>query len=235
MFSNIAKIWNFILDLLYPVICQGCGKEGSYLCSECQGKIKVPQEFCLSCKRQSFLGRIHPECKKAALELEGIFVTADYQTKSIQNLIWHLKYHSVAEIAEILSLLMADYFVSRNLLDYFATAVVIPVPLFKRRLRVRGFNQAELLAQRFARRLNLEYLPILERIRNTKSQVELSEPERLQNVKNAFTVRPTPALGERKIILVDDVATTGATLNECAKVLKTYEAKEVWGLVVARN
>lgn len=235
MNPNWNEIKNWILDLVYPVLCQGCFREGSYLCAECQAKISPPLEHCPICGQPSLLGKIHPACKKASSALEGIMVIANYQDQSIHNLIWHLKYHSVQPIADILALLMTDYFISRNLLDYFRNAVVVPVPLFKKRRLIRGFNQAEILAENFAKKLGFQYLPILRRIRNTQSQVDLSRPERICNVRNAFTISPMPVIGERKIILVDDIATTGATLNECAKALKAYGAKEIWGLVVAKN
>lgn len=162
-------------------------------------------------------------------------VAAPYERQEVQNLIWHFKYHSVREISDILSTIMADYFISRNLLQYFASAAVVPVPLHKRRKRFRGFNQAEMLASDFTRKLGLEYLPILERIRNIKSQVDLERQERWGNVKGVFASQAWPSLGERKIILIDDVAATGATLNDCARALATQKPLEVWGFVVARN
>ncbi len=162
-------------------------------------------------------------------------VAADYRQPSIQNLIWRLKYDSVKAMSEPLALLLADFFLGRDLSDFFANAVVVPVPLHRRRQRLRGFNQAAILAQEFAGRLGLEYLPILERLKNNRRQTELPREERLQNVQNLFRVQAVPSLGERKIILLDDVATTGATLNECAKVLRIQKPSEIWGLVVARN
>lgn len=96
-------------------------------------------------------------------------------------------------------------------------------------------NQAELLAAEFARRTGLEFLPILRKIKSSKRQVYLEREERLANLAGLFEADPHPSLDERKVILIDDVATTGATLNECAKVLKAQGAGEIWGLVVARN
>lgn len=132
-------------------------------------------------------------------------------------------------------MLMAQYFLSRDLLEYFAAGLVVPVPLNRKKQKLRGFNQAEALAQEFARRTGLPCLSLLRKIKPSRSQVELEREERLKNVLGSFSASPRPSLGERKIILIDDVATTGATLNECAKVLKKEGAGEVWGLVVARN
>lgn len=205
------------------------------MCLSCQQKIKPPLVRCLVCDKSSFLGQTHAACRNRDTALSGLLVAADYQVESVQKLIWHLKYSSVRDIGAILAMVLTDFFVSQNLLDYFGDAAVIPVPLHKKRLRRRGFNQAAVLAEDFAKRAGLQYLPILNRLKNTKSQIDLEKADRLQNVKGLFAALPSPSLGERKIILVDDVATTGATLNECAKALQTQQVKEIWGLVVARN
>ncbi len=223
------------LDLLFPRRCLGCGVEGNYLCLPCQEKIRFPPQRCVVCGKPSFLGRVHQECRRKKIFLKGLLVAADYQNQSIQNLIWNFKYNSVSPLGEILATLLTDFFISLDLLDFFATSAVIPVPLHKRRLRERGFNQAQVLAQKFAHKTGLEFLEVLRKEKNTKDQIELSREERLRNVQDSFASLPHPSLGERKIILVDDVATTGATLNECAKVLRGQGAGEIWGLVVARN
>lgn len=182
------------------------------------------------------MSRTHDDCRSKTIALDGLFVSAEYEDLGIKNLIWQMKYNYVKEIAQVLSLILSDYFFLSNLSDYFSQGLVVPVPLHKRRERARGFNQSNLIAAEFARRSNLEYLPALERTRNSKTQIELPKKERFENVKNIFAAHfPAAALGAKKIILVDDVATTGATLNECAKILKTMKAAEVWGLVVARN
>lgn len=229
--ARLDTLW----DLLFPAYCQGCGTEGSYLCLSCQTKLIPPTDRCWVCAKPSWSGRIHPECAHSRTYLDGLLVAADYHAPSIKNLIWHLKYNSAHTIVPTLSLILTDFFLSRDLTDYFASAAVVAVPLHRKRLRQRGFNHAELLAQNFAKNLGYPFLPILQKIKNTQTQVDLERSQRLTNLAGSFAAAPTPALGERKIILVDDVATTGATLNECAKLLKAQQAAEVWGLVVARN
>lgn len=228
-------MFDTVLDLLFPVYCQGCNAEGGYLCLACQQKINPPITRCPACAKNSFLGRTHTECRSRNFVLDGLLVATRYEEPAIRNLIWNLKYNSVKAIAPVLALILADFFVSTDLLDYFANSVVIPVPLHKRRERWRGFNQSELLARAFAARLGFAFEPLLEKTKNAKSQVDMQRAERLENVKGLFRSKTYPSLGERKVILIDDVATTGATLNECAKVLKEQKPSEVWGLVVARN
>lgn len=113
--------------------------------------------------------------------------------------------------------------------------VVVPVPLFKKRERTRGFNQAEIIGNQIAKRLNLETRKMLERVVDTGQQVGRSREERLQSMKNAFTSpQPLSLSSERGVLLVDDVWTTGATMSECARVLGRAGAVRVWGLVLAR-
>lgn len=228
-------MWKLFLDLVFPEICQGCGIEGIYFCLECQAKIKSPSQRCFVCSRDSFLGQIHPECQSQKVFLAGVLVVAPYENRGIQDLIRYLKYYSVRPIGKMLGQLMADFLISLDLVDYFAGSAVVPVPLHKRRLRSRGFNQAEILASDVAGRMNWELLPILTKARSTQSQVDLKKEERLENLKGVFACSRGLSLEGRKILLVDDVASTAATLNECAKVLKKQRASEVWGLVVARN
>lgn len=223
------------LDLIFPKICHGCRLEGTYLCLLCQVKVKPPLERCFVCREPVIGSRTHAECLTRKLTLDGLVVAAEYENRAVRDLIWNLKYNYVAEIASVLSVLLVDYFLGSDLVDYFKDAAVVPVPLHKRRKLARGFNQSELLAQNFAGRLNLQFLRPLTRHKNSKRQVDLEKTERFENVKNSIIAEPTREIQGRKIILVDDVATTGATLNECAKALKTAGAAEVWGLVVARN
>lgn len=222
-------------DLIFPILCQGCSREGSYLCESCLQKLSPIKERCFVCNKVSFLGRTHQACQSRQYPLTALLVASDYRQQSIQKLIWYLKYHAVTDIGDILAKVLSDFLLNRDLLQYFYAAGVIPVPLHQTRLRQRGFNQAELLAQGFCKNTGLAYHPLLQRIRVTEPQVDLEKSQRFQNVENAFTCSPSPSLGERKVILIDDVATTGATLNECAKVLKTQGVAEIWGLVVARN
>ncbi len=117
--------------------------------------------------------------------------------------------------------------------------MICPVPLHLKRGRFRGFNQAAILAQGFCTQAKLEqnYLEILDRLHFSRPQMELSREERLQNVRNSFVLKDDmdQKIKNANIILIDDVATTAATLNQCAKVLKQAGAKSVYGFVVAHG
>lgn len=126
------------------------------------------------------------------------------------------------------------------LLQRFAdTDIIIPVPLHKKRLNERGFNQSLLIAHYLSKRLCIPLsIDRLQRVRWTRPQIELSRYERLKNVRGAFAVwadfKHAPTIKDKRVILVDDVYTTGATVNECAKVLKKAGASEVVVFTIAR-
>lgn len=172
------------------------------------------------------------------MALSGLMVASEYKNPAIKNLIWHLKYNSVKDIGNPLAAIMTDFLVNADLLDYFHDSLVVPVPMQASRRRYRGFNQAAVIGKFLAHNLQLEYVPILAKTKKTDRQVDLEKKKRLENLINAFDFAPEfdpLKLSGRSILLVDDVATTGATLNECAKILRLYNPSEIWGLVVARN
>lgn len=226
---------NFLLDFIFPVFCQSCFAEGSYLCLVCQNKIDTTEQRCAVCGRASLLGLTHVNCASAHTALKGLLVASDYQNQAVRDLIWNLKYNGVQGIAGVLATIISDCLVKHDLLDYFSDSIIVPVPLHKKRQRLRGFNQAELLARELARRLNLECCLVLKKTKPTARQVELEKDQRLLNLVGSFEADALTSLSNKKIILVDDVAATGATLEECARALKTLNPREIWGLVVARG
>ena len=133
-------------------------------------------------------------------------------------------------------LIIAQFLTSPNKPKIFSgeNFVLVPVPLFRKQKRRRGFNQAELIAQELSRffQIPLEAANLI-KIRKTKSQARLNKEQREVNLKNSFALKNPAVIAGRKIILIDDVITTGATLEECAKALKQAGAKQVWGLAVA--
>lgn len=171
--------------------------------------------------------------------LDGLFIARPYRHHLVQKLVFALKYRFIDSAADPLAVLLAESIAHHPL---SLPDLVIPVPLHPRRLRFRGFNQAELLANRFmARLLPGSPIPIrsdlLRRVRFTKPQMKTeSKPERLANLSDAFAV-PLEVAGPlvgKSVWLIDDVATTGTTLDECAQTLKDAGAKIVWGIVIAR-
>ncbi|KKS33519.1 MAG: Competence protein F [Parcubacteria group bacterium GW2011_GWC2_42_12] len=259
---NASRTWAFFLDLIFPIECLGCGREGRWLCEDCFKKINLkPKQYCLHCKKANDFGQFCLPCQ-VIYSLDGVWIAALYDELLISQAIKKLKYYFLSGLADDLSRLMIlsvdklleqgriSKFGLRSGVDWsnfkraaglplavlnFYDNLVVPVPLSRKRLRWRGFNQAELLARRVAEKYGLELNSgNLIRVKHKKAQAKLNEIHRLENIKNCFVWRGGN-LNKKNIILVDDVVTTGATLNECAKILKANGAGEVFGLVVAKG
>jgi ComF family protein len=217
-----VKIKDFILDLLYPKFCFNCGREGNYLCLDCQATLEISS--------------IHTEYRTQ--ELKDLYFALPYQKSLIKNLIQKFKYQPfIKELARNLTSLIITHFqlIEKSPTD-FSNFILIPIPLEKKKLKWRGFNQAEELAKEISSFLKIPLLSnCLIKAKETLPQVELSDEEREENIKGAFNYQHPELVKGRKILLVDDVYTTGSTMEECARVLKEAGAKEIIGIVVARG
>jgi ComF family protein len=242
--NHALTMRDFILDILFPINCVSCGQEGRWLCSDCYKMLNSNKDqFCPVCEKANPDGRVCIPCRPMT-NLDGVISAGDYQNKLLADLIKKLKYNFAQDVAKILSEYLSDYLqnyisdlVKNSYVNkLFSTeTIIVPVPLHKKRLRWRGFNQAEKIAdeisQRFGSTINNHNL--IRRI-NTTPQVKLNEKDRRKNLINVFAWQGDVLSGQ-KILLFDDVVTTGATLDECAKILKQNGASEVYGLTVARG
>ena len=235
----------WILDLIFPARCLECGafltQNKGYICKKCLKSIPLKKSFeCIGCKKSTPLGRTCISCKNDA-SVDQLLIVSDYSCRSIVELIKALKYRFIKEVALPFSIITKRYIAWLGTKKKFnillENPLIIPVPLHPRRLNWRGFNQAELIAEAVANILNLNPSPdILRRKTDRKAQVKIEgRAERLENIKNIFQINPEASVNGRVILLIDDVCTTGATLNECAKTLKDGGAKKVIGLVIARG
>lgn len=247
--DKIKKItqayWVFFIDLLFPIECLGCGKEGEWLCLQCYNRIALnKRQYCLKCKKENIYGKYCRECGKDH-HLDGALIASSYDDQTLKLMVKSLKYNLVKDIARELGRLLVLFINSKikelgsgegghSLFKDLTQVIVIPVPLHKKRLNWRGFNQAELIAEEISKHFNLPIQKDLIRIKENKIQAKLKEKERYENVKGCFSWAGGNLKG-KKIILIDDVLTTGATLNECARILKSAGADEVWGIVVAKG
>lgn len=224
---------NFI-DLVFPVFCLSCGtEEKGYLCVACLPKLpKLEKQLCIRCQKAAPFGKTHPECVSRNT-VDGIISALPYSDPLIRKIIEVFKYNFVSELAQPLSFLLHQEIKKQNLGDYFKEFTIVPVPLHPRRFNWRGFNQAELLAKELSANLKIAYEPLAVRSKFTKPQTELKKDQRALNIQNAFGLDKPDIAG--KYLLVDDVVTTGSTLNELAKLLKKSGASEVWALTVAHG
>lgn len=223
-----------VLDIIFPRRCVDCGKEGGFVCYECAQKIEIIKTLtCPVCGKISKYGQFCPACRvKWGMELSGLICAARYDAGPTKEMIHHLKYSGFTELSSSLSEMI--YQALRNNLPN-GDLVVVPVPLHKNREGLRGFNQSELIARELSKKLSIPGGCAISRQKDTTSQVNLDRKFRLQNLTGAFTCTDREFIGGKTVLLIDDVATTLTTLNECAKVLKESGAKRVWGVVVARR
>lgn len=232
MNEMISKLKNAVLDFLFPRECLGCGAKNppnGGLCSEC------------------FNGIGHPSLPKKG----SVFAAADYGDDVAKKAIWALKYRKARGLAEPLAELMFRRSEcrmealppSRSNPSEPDKWLILPIPLTKKRLRERGFNQSELIAKYLSDKINAKNgrmsvrvaLDVLYKIKDTPSQVSVKDKEeRLLNLKNSFGVKNPESAAGKKIIIVDDVTTTGATLKEAEKTLKEAGAKKIIAMVAAR-
>lgn len=220
-----------LLDLIFPKRCVGCGKFGDYFCKNCREKIDfLDKPVCPICQRQAIGGKTHPGCADR-YKLDGLIVAAKCRGV-IRTAIKKVKYKWIYDIEKILVDLVSGQIWK---FDFPQNSILVPVPLHIKRKRWRGFNQSEILAATLAQKFKVPFSDTLIRNRETKTQVGLSREERKKNIKDAFAIRQTPhqSVRGKNIILVDDVYTSGATVGECAKVLKKAGAASVWGMAIA--
>jgi ComF family protein len=237
----LKEIKKNILDILFPISCLSCETEGFWVCDHCFSKIPLLDfQFCPNCEeRITEKGLLCPACRKSGKSFVDLLIAASsYENETVRKMIHNLKYRFAAGIADPLSGIMTKALLKHGLpIPDF----IVPVPLHPRRLRWRGFNQSLLLAEKIAEELipplKIRVLNALKRQKYNRPQVEISNySERFENVKDVFSLGgDSPEVRSKTILLVDDIATTGATLEKCAKALKEAGAKKVFAVVVARQ
>ncbi len=227
-----------VLDFIYPPVCLICREvikeENSQnprvsVCSVCWNSLEIEvKPYCSECRLDLDIGQTH----NCSAYLDRVYSLGLFDG-NFQELIHQFKYKGKVSAGKSLGIRLARELKKQQVSD---VAYLVPVPLHKARKRERGFNQSEIVAESLGAELNLKVEKnILSRIKNTKDQTKLSIEERKQNVAGAFQVRDTrQILSDKKVILVDDVITTGATLNECAKVLKQAGVKEILAVTIAK-
>lgn len=236
-----TKFKKIILDTLFPINCFSCGAADRWLCDDCLAGMKIlERQFCPQCEEIEIPeGRLCASCKEKKVSLlDGLLQSASYENPHIKKMIFALKYRFVQELSSPLASIIVKAAL-RN--DIPIPDYIVPVPLHSRRLRWRGFNQAQLLAEHFSEELvpfyKIKVANILQRTKNKKPQMEIKKyRDRLSSVKDIFSLKnDSPKIRNKTILLIDDIATTGATLQECARVLKKSGAKKVFAAVIARQ
>lgn len=226
-------IFKQLPGFLTPGICLLCHEHihaHSLVCNDCKNDLPFNKTSCEKCGRPQFLNTICSSCNKQPTKIDRTITSFTYQFP-VDELIRKLKYNQMVIIAQELGLDLATTIASVNT---YLPECVLPVPLHRFRYISRGFNQATEIANVVARKLNLSVdTRLLHRARNTLAQFDLNPTERKRNVKNAFILNTKPIY--KFVAIIDDVITTGSTVNEIAKVLKKAGVKrvEAWSCAYA--
>ena len=221
----LIYIKNILLNFIFPKYCEFCGEEGEYVCDQCRDKYFEIYDYqeCHACRDKIENKLVHSKCMDKTI-LNGVYVCINYN-KYAKHILKQLKYHHYFEFSKDIAKFMQDKLaVIAKDFDY-----IIPVPLHKRREWKRGFNQVDLMIKESEQ---ISY-PALKRIRNTKTQVGKDKESRISNLEEAFQV--VRDVAGKRVLIVDDVMTTGTTIEVCAKILYKAGAKSVVGFVWARG
>ena len=228
--TAVRRIGRGALDLIFPVRCLGCGASGAFLCPACALQLQAAGGGrCDRCWRPLAAGARCLPCRIDPPAYDGLRAAFVYDALA-RALVLALKFQGTTALAEPMAALMAN-----SARAHAITAdVLVPVPLSGLRRRTRGYNQAEALARPLARELGLSLAGgALRRTRHTTPQARSTGAARRANVAGAFAA--SGEVGGRRVLLVDDVTTTGATLSACARALNEAGARSVWALAFARE
>ena len=203
-----------IIDILVPRKCIACGKEGRYICEKCSLFLSEAPSVFMTNGLEELV---------SAWEYEGL----------IKKIILKIKYggmfDAIDELAEKAFEIREPYVPEDTTITF--------VPMFRKKEMQRKFNQAELIAKKVGEITGREVLPLLEKIKDTPSQTELNKEERMANVRGSFRLLRSILNSDspKNVLLVDDVWTSGATMQECCRILKRSGVKRVWGFTLART
>jgi len=219
------------LDWLYPPVCGGCDKAGFRWCPDCQKQAHpVPGPLCEVCGLPQPSPGVCAACQASPPPFRALRSWAVFEGP-LRSAIHSLKYRRNLALGEALARPLAEFARSFD----WPVEAVVPVPLGIKRLRERGYNQVELIAMPMAAYNHWRFAPqAVKRVRDTVSQVGLSMIERQENMRGAFRADPKQVSG-RSVLVVDDVATTGATLSACSEAILSAGARQVFALTLAKT
>ncbi len=225
----LLRLRRILLDLIFPPRCVTCRRPGDWFCAECQAQVhRIFPPLCQRCGRPLTEPNC-PHCRHMPLHLDGLRAVGFFENP-LREAIHRFKYQSRPELGVTLARLLDEY-LAENCLPVDG---IVPVPLHRDRERARGFNQSLILASELAARKGMPlWYNVIERKKPTRPQVDLNLQSRIENMRDAFDV--VGDVRNRRILLVDDVCTTGATLDACGLALKQAGAQSVWGLALARG
>lgn len=233
MGKTLNLIKELLLDLFFPLVCLNCRKEGSYLCQDCLALIDVLEiQYCPFCQAPKITptGKTCKKCQRDKT-LNGLFAATSLKNPLARKMINQFKYEPfVKSLAQPLASLIIAHFQILGKSPTFLKKtknqfLLIPLPLEKSKLKQIGFNGAEEIAEELSQVLKIPSI----------NNLLFKTKETDKNIKETFLIKNSGKIENKKILLVNDLFTTGAPMEECAKLLKKAGAKEIWGVVAARE
>jgi ComF family protein len=216
-----------ITSLYAPHVCVGCGKEGAVLCLSCQEKLSPAVRRCYRCHAADINSRTCKSCRRTS-PLFRVQALCRYEGAA-KDALWQLKFDNARATAGDIARAMVPLF--EQIGDQ--NAIVVHIPTATSRVRMRGYDQAALIARPAARNAKLRHIPLLMRL-GQQRQVGLRRSDRLSQLENAYQIKNAALVRGAHIVLVDDVVTTGATLEAAAKILRMAGAKKIEAIVFAQ-
>lgn len=229
------RFLDILKDILWPKKCYNCNKIWSFLCKSCLWEIWFFEEICPVCKTKSKNYEVHEKCKNWVY-YDNIIILTHYRNKIIKKLIKDWKYYNKKDI-----FIDFSYYLS-NLLklnyDLNQKTIIIPTPMYFLKKLIRWYNQAEILAYKISKNIDLPYNnKIIKKLKWTKRQSSLNKKERLSNLEKSFFLNKKDFLKfkDYDFIIVDDVFSTWTTINEISKILKQNWIKKIIWLILASD
>lgn len=230
-FLNHRRVWQ-IIDWIYPPLCCNCGKIGYEICKDCFTALELNlfSNHCKICGQDNETDYVCSLCKSQEPQYDFIRSWGIY-SGILREIIHAFKFNRRIGLINYLTLSAVECIQNWNP----SVDLIVPVPLSKKRIRSRGYNQSSILAKSIAQKLQIDFSSLaVKRIKNTRTQVGLNARERKVNVANAFEADSSICKGH-SILLVDDIITTGSTLNECAKAIKNADGNFVYVFTLAKT
>ena len=230
-------IYKFLKDLIAPKKCYSCNKEWHFLCENCLSNMSNFEPICYSCKGRSNSFEIHKNCKKDVY-YDKIIILTHYKNKIISKLIKDLKFYNKKDIAEDFGNYLSELFLENEIYKNTDNYILIFPPMWFFKKLKRWYNHSEIMTKIISKKTNIKlWTGYIKKIKTTRQQSLLTRQQRLTNLDKSFKIanKKLDNVDKSVFIIVDDVVSTGSTINEISKILKEKWAQKVIWLIVASD